>query len=135
MFWNSDEERMQKALARFRDKFELGADANRALEDLINWLAKQHAARSEEWSHEELLQALMGPDDFDQESVLKEVKDGLQALETFASTLVAKLAAFHAALTAEQRQQLAEEFKKHGHKHRRWLGWNRKHRLHHRDAA
>lgn len=134
MFWNSNAYPMQKALARFRRKYALNADAKVVLNDLINWLGDQYR-NSIEWPHDTFIMVLMGADQFDKEAVSKDIQEGLQSLEEFSTTLIVKLEALHATLTFEQRQQIAEELEKFERTYKQWHGWKCQQRINHREVA
>jgi len=134
MFWNSNAYPMQKALARFRSRYALNADTKDVLSDLINWLGDQYR-NSTEWPHDTFIQVLMGADRFDKEAVSKDIKEGLQSLEEFSTTLIDKLESLHATLTFEQRQQIAEDLEKFERVYRQWHGWKCRQRPNHKKVA
>jgi hypothetical protein len=134
MFWDANAYCMQKALIRFRHQYALNSDAEAVLENLISWLGDQHRSRVK-WSSDSLIRVLMGSDYFDKASVSDDILSGLQTLEKFSATLIDKLAALHATLTAQQRRQIADDFEKYEHVQKQWHGWSRGHRLRHREVA
>lgn len=135
MFWRCDERRLSEALDRLRQELDLSEKSDAALNDVTEWLSQYHAKLNEEWSHDDLLKALVSDVEADKGTVLKELRDSLEAMEGFAVTLVEKLAAFRATLSDEQKSVLADEFSTRGRKARSWQGWHRHHRLRHRQRA
>jgi hypothetical protein len=135
MFWRCDEQRLSHALDRFRQKLDLSEESNASLTELTEWLAKRHADIEEEWSHGDLLEALVSDTNASKETVLREMRDSVQAMEEFAVMLIEKLDAFRATLSDEQKSLLAEELSARGRKGYPWRGWHRRHRLRHRQRA
>jgi hypothetical protein len=135
MFWRCDEQRLSRALDRLHQKLELSKESDAALTELTEWLSHNQAKFEEEWSHDDLLGALVSDSNADKDTVLKEVRDSLQSMEAFAVILIEKLDAFRVTLSDEQRALLADELRTRGRRPRSWQGWHRRHGLRHRQRA
>ena len=134
MFWNTNEVPVMTALARFRNKYALNAEAAAVLDELIDWLGEQQRHRKA-LSQDALLQVLLGSEQFDKDALSKEIKFELESFEMTSTMLVDKLAALHATLTDRQRQLIADDFEKHEITQKQWHGWSGTHRSPHKAAA
>jgi len=128
MFRISREERIQKVLADYADKYDLSENSRKTLNELTEWLRRMKEESREEWPHEDFFELLLGEQEFDKELAIKEVLDKLRTFQEFVITLVDKLAMFHASLSDEQKSRIREEFGKRGTRRRRWQNRRRRHR-------
>lgn len=122
MFWAAREDRIQKALSGFAEKYELSEDSREKLKELTEWLAETKQEAQEEWTHDELFEMLLGEQEFDKDFVMRAVLDNLRFFQEFAITLVDKLSAFHGTLTDEQKFRIREAFDKRGKERHVWRG-------------
>lgn len=135
MFWRFDEQRMVTALELLRQRITLSAESETVLDELVGWLAARHQEIEEEWSHVELLDALISDPDADTDDILDELRDSLASMEVFATTLVQKLSALRATVDDDQKAILAAELSFRGRNLDTWNGWHRHRRLRHRGRS